>query len=106
MFIDDLPVAHSEALHRALRYWDAHWDWEYATLFGLPQADFSAVAGAWPQSVAGRPHVSALAIDGAMREILFGASSPRSIADTLGISSDEASTLLQQLQPRIRNVLR
>ena len=105
MNLDDLSETQSDALRRALSYWATHWDWECPTLFGLDQSDFSAISGTWPRSVAERPRDCALAIAGALRELLFGASAPPAVESIIGISKAEASDLLEVLMPRIDDVL-
>lgn len=105
MHLDDLDESQTDALRRALNYWANHWDWECPTLFGLEQSDFAELVATWPRSVATRPQDCALAIHGALRELLYGASAPSAVANVLGISEDSAVGLLKLLRPRIEDAL-
>jgi hypothetical protein len=105
MSLDDLSPEQIAAIRHSLEYWISHWDWESPTLFGLSQDDFSEIVGGWPQSVFERQEDSALAVLGALREILHGASAPSDVPSIVGIGHSEASALLTQLLPRIDRVL-
>jgi hypothetical protein len=108
MRIDDLSAAEQSALPRALKYWTTHWDWECPTLFGLDKNEFETIASTWPACLMERETNAALALVGAMRELLHGASAvqDRQVQQLIGISHAEATALLDRLLPRIDRVLK
>lgn len=99
MNISDLSSIEQDSLRRALAYWVSHWDWECPTLFGLEQAELQAQLDAWPQCLALQEKTAVLAIVGALREMLHGASAVNrgSVTSLVGISHTEASELLDRL---------
>ena len=101
MQVDDLSGKEVEAVGRILQYWTQHWDFECPTLFGLELPEVQSVAEAWPRSAS--PEVTALAVLGAMREFLYGASAtPKErVLSEVGITFEMASALLDHLFPRI-----
>jgi len=60
----------------AMQYWIDHWDFECPTLFGLELAELQEVKQRWPSSLSIHQEADALAAIGALRELLFGASTP------------------------------
>ena len=86
-----------EAIRRALAYWHEHWDWECPLLFGIAREDLAAVLQAWPVPSAG-PEPTALAVLGALRELLHGASAaPKAqIPEILGLTYADAERLCQK----------
>ncbi|MEQ1914769.1 MAG: hypothetical protein ABL855_06735 [Sideroxydans sp.] len=107
MDISDLSSTEQNSLRRALAYWVLHWDWECPTLFGLEKAEFQALLDAWPQCLALQEKIAALAIVGALREMLHGASAVNrnSVTSLVGLSYTEACALLDRLLPRIDQCL-
>lgn len=77
-----------------------HWDDECPTLFGIDLDELKTALHRWPLTIGeDEPMVEAAAI-GALRELLYGASALPAVAfqSALGISYDEAETLVQGLQ--------
>jgi hypothetical protein len=107
MKIEDLSTTEQHALPKVLAYWVAHWDWECPTLFGLEKSDLEAVLASWPASLSSQEKTSALALIGALRELLYGASAvPKAqVPAVCGLSYAEASALAENLFPRISEVL-
>lgn len=107
MDISDLSSAEQDSLRRALAYWVSHWDWVCSTLFGLEKAEFQSLRDAWPQCLTLREESAALAIGGALREMLHGASAVNrdSVTSLLGVSHTEACALLDRLLPRFDRCL-
>jgi hypothetical protein len=105
MKVDDLSAEETYAVKRILAYWMQHWDFECPTLFGMELDEVQLAANAWPQ--ANQPDVTALAVLGAMREFLYGASAvPREqIYAETGLTFEAASALLDRLFPRIEVAL-
>ena len=89
----------STAISKALGYWVENWDWECPTLFGLESSEVEEVAKAWPAEVEGNTETASVAIIGALRELLWGASSlPRDqVEQLLGIGYTDAESLLKRL---------
>jgi hypothetical protein len=94
------------ALSAVLSYWEQHWDWESPTLFGLELEEYRAATVAWQASGdLSRPGV-ALALSGALREFLYGASSVKD-HDILGITSMKKSELValaSRVGPYVLNI--
>ena len=107
MNINDLSSTEQSALLRMLEYWRAHWDWECPTLFGLEKNQYEAVVNTWPQSLVEQEATTALALVGALREFLHGASAVRKeqVQKLAGLSYAEATGLLEKLLPRIDRAL-
>ncbi len=107
MDISDLSPQDKEAILRILRYWVQHWDWECPTLFGMELAGLKSVVERWPHTVVENEESSALAIVGAMREFLYGASAVRKeqVLKECGVSYEAACALLHRLMPRIDRAL-
>jgi len=83
-----------------IEYWINNWDWECPTLFGVSYEDFSVFASAWPRSVEDMSPIAERVIFGALRELLYGASalSPAEIKEILGVSYEEAESILRELK--------
>ena len=103
MNIDDLSSAEKCALPKVLAYWSTHSDWECPTLFGLDLESLQSIIADWPLSLNEQESKAALAIVGALRELLYGASavSQENFLGIAGISHQEAHNLFQRLMPRI-----
>ena len=103
MDTSDLSIAELRALHGVLEHWLRAWDLECPTLFGFERSDLSRLLEDWPLSLEARPPFAALAVQGAMRETLYGASTIA--ADRLpavcGLSRADLERLAQHLWPRI-----
>lgn len=101
-----MSPSESTAIHCALAYWLAHWDWEAPLLFGLTAPEFEAVSSEW-LSIADSlqpagPHCRAAV--GALRELLYGACAlpPARVEQILGIEQAEAALLLNRLYEHCR----
>lgn len=107
MEISDLSPAEAAALQRMLNYWINTWDWECPTLFGLEKEDLSMILADWPASLAHHEEVAALAIQGAFRESLYGASTipPAKIESVFGLSQASLQALWDRLRHRITRAL-
>lgn len=99
MQLTDLSPTAEEATRRALAYWSEHWDWEGPTLFGIEREELCAILSAWPSVVPGSEERASLAVVGAYRELLYGASaiSKGEVGATIGVSYEQACSLLEQL---------
>ncbi len=101
MKVDDLSAEETCAVKRILDYWMRHWDFECPTLFGMEHEEVKLAANDWPHT--SQSEFTVLAVLGAMREFLYGASAvPREqvYAET-GLTFEAASALLDRLFPRI-----
>lgn len=99
MDLSQISDVHQQAIRRAMQYWVKHWDDECPTLFGIDLDELKTASHCWPLTVGeDEPMVKAAAI-GALRELLYGASALPTVAfqSALGISYDEAETLIQEL---------
>lgn len=108
MHFSDLPDHQQTAISRALAYWIDNWDWECPTLFGLELAEFREIAATWPTCLESDPCRVAIAIQGAFRELLLGASTPApdSLLGHIGLSFAEADSLFNAIQPRLAAAMR
>lgn len=99
-----LSSAEQDQLRRAMSYWAAHWDWECPTLFGIELAELQAVLEAWPRSSV-QNEIEASAAIGALRELLYGASTPPKgeLPQILGIEYEAASALCDKVYALYRN---
>jgi hypothetical protein len=99
MRVTGLSHSAEEATRRALAYWVEQWDWECATLFGIERDELSAVLLAWPTILPGTEEHASLAVIGAYRELLHGASAvARSEVEAkIGVTYEQACSLLEQL---------
>ena len=99
MNITGLSPTAEEATRRALLYWHEHWDFECPTLFGIEREDLLAVLSAWPSVARGNEEHTSLAVVGAYRELLYGASAVAQgeVGATIGVSYEQACSLLEQL---------
>jgi hypothetical protein len=90
-----ISPAENTAIVNALRYWIEHWDWECPTLFGLERIDVQAVLERWPGVVDATPSHSSLAVNGALRKLLYGASAVDSerVRAICGIPASEVIVL-------------
>jgi hypothetical protein len=89
-----------QALARSLRYWSEHWDFECPTLFGIELSELNEVRAKWPAVPSGNEFNTALALLGALRELLYGASAlPKAeIPSVIGLSYESAEVLCTQVQ--------
>lgn len=94
-----LPADQRDALLAALRYWLAHWDAECPTLFGVGHAELEALVSTWPEVRPGGELSAALALNGALRELLYGASAVPEAALTslIGLTCEQAGALCERL---------
>ena len=81
-----------------MSYWAAHWDWECPTLFGIELEELQAVLEAWPHCAIEK-EVEASAAVGALRELLYGASTPPKgeLPQILGVEYEAASALCDKV---------
>jgi hypothetical protein len=77
------------------------------TLFGLERSDLSKVLKEWPLSLEQQEPIATLAIQGALREVLYGASTipDDKIESVSGLSMNDLEALAQRLWPRIDEAL-
>ena len=103
MQISYLSQDQQAAIPRALAYWVEHWDWECPTLFGLERRELQKIIAAWPNCLESDESRVALAIQGAFRELLLGASAPKPITlpNLIGVSHAEAVTLFNAIDPHL-----
>lgn len=94
-----LSEQEQRAVLKALKYWVRRWDFECPTLFGIEKAELQAVAEAWPELPGHKPYVVFQAVNGAFRELLYGASavSEERLPGICGLSYSEASELSDRL---------
>ena len=99
----DLTDSQQSAISRALGYWAERWDWECPTLFGLELAELQEIIASWPDSLSSGSNGVALAIQGSLRELLFGASAPPpdSLPRLIGVTQVEAVALLEAIHPSV-----
>jgi hypothetical protein len=102
-----LQHVESAALTEVLRYWTARWDWESPTLFGLARSDYDLAVAAWVDRRDTSDTAVALALLGALREILYGASaiSAEAIPSVCGLSRAELENLDARVAPWLLHVL-
>jgi hypothetical protein len=95
------------ALDRALKYWSEHRDWECATLFGLELAEYRAATVAWSQNSDISDPTIALALLGALRELLDGASALKEekFVAFIGHSKEELVAIYRRLAPMLLDIL-
>ena len=96
-----LLPAENEALSAVLSYWEWHWDWECPTLFGLELKEYRAAAEMWrADRDLAQPRV-AVALVGALREFLYGASAVKSesVAAIAGMPKSDLIALEQRIGP-------
>jgi hypothetical protein len=99
MDVSQISDVDQQAIRRAMQYWVEHWDDECPTLFGVDLDELKTALHRWPLTVRDdEPMVKAVAI-GALRELLYGASTlpTGAFQSALGISYDEAGALFQEL---------
>ncbi len=93
-----------DALLRALRYWEAHWDWECPILFGFESSHLTRVITDWPAE--NKPlSINALsAASSALLELLCGGSAIAKdrVQDTIGINDTEAQAILAYIDAVLR----
>ena len=99
----DIPENQQAAIPRALAYWVERWDWECPTLFGLEHSELQEIIAAWPTCLKSDESRVALAIQGAFRDLLFGASTPDTskLPNLIGVPHDEAVALFNSIGPRL-----
>ncbi|MDO8774193.1 MAG: hypothetical protein Q7K57_36870 [Burkholderiaceae bacterium] len=93
-----LSAAEKDQLRRAMSYWAAHWDWECPTLFGIELEELQVVLEAWPHCAVEK-EVEASAAIGALRELLYGASTPPKgeLPQIMGVEYEAASALCDKV---------
>jgi hypothetical protein len=84
-----------------LGYWEARWDWECPTLFGLELQEYRAAAETWRATRDLTQPQVAFALLGALREFLYGASAvkPEAVAPIAGMQNSELMALEQRVGP-------
>jgi len=107
MIFPELSPREQAAIARMLGYWAEHWDADCPTLFGIGRDELQAVLDAWPRVAIGGEPAAALALVGAMRELMFGAMAVRAaqFPAIAGISFGEAGRMLERLRPWINAAL-
>ena len=102
-----ISPASQEAVRRALQYWVEHWDFECPTLFGIELEGLEQVLEHWSTVVSGADQTVALATLGALREMLYGASSvPASqVPAVIGLSYEQAHALCSEIHSIVKPVL-
>jgi hypothetical protein len=102
-----LSPGSQEALRRAMQYWVEHWDFECPTLFGIEVTELIEVLESWPSVAPGSESKAALAVLGALRELLYGASAPSrsEVPAVIGLSYEQAHALCSQLHAIVQPVL-
>jgi hypothetical protein len=105
MNVSDLTDTEHTAIKKALAYWVEHWDWECPTLFGLELNEVRDVLETWPSNSNAGENMLALAVGGALRELLHGASAIRKerIPEVCGLSYDSMAKLQQRLSEGVAN---
>jgi hypothetical protein len=93
-----LSTAEQVQVRSALLYWATHWDWECPTLFGIELEDLQGVLQTWP-NVGPQQENEGLAVIGALRELLYGASTPprSQLTAILGLEYEAASALCEKI---------
>jgi hypothetical protein len=88
------------AIINALNYWIDDWDWECPTLFGRELTEVQAIRDRWPVVDNAKLSQSALAIIGALRELLYGAGAVGSeqVRAICGMHSDEVTALSEKVR--------
>ena len=91
-----LSDSQQQAVRRAMEYGVQHWDWACPTLFGLEREEIIRSIVTWPRAEAGTAETTTLAVMGALREILFGASRPPKgeLVGLIGLSYEQACDLV------------
>jgi hypothetical protein len=102
MDISDLSREEQNALRSILLYWTEHWDWECPTLFGLQRDDFADVVAHWPYCLTQNQRVATLALVGATREFLHGASAvgKERVQEITGLTLEDAVALVEKVHKR------
>lgn len=105
----NLQISEKEfsAIHPILLYWKQNWDWECPILFGLQDEEFEAIATQWPETSNFSDKQIALAIWGAVREILgHGAmKTPDNLEAMTGLNYAECEALFEKIKPKIKEIL-
>ena len=99
------PQEHA-ALSAVLGYWEQRWDWECPTLFGLALQEYRAAIGSWRGSFDLSQPVVALALSGALREFLYGASAVKvdDIPAITNMQKSELEALASRVSPYMLEV--
>ena len=100
MDLSKISDVDQQAVRRAMEYWVEHWDWECPTLFGIELDELKRVLHHWPLiEDDDEPELESATV-GALRELIYGASSlPRAaVQEAIGISYDQAETLIEALR--------
>ncbi|MBV7544667.1 hypothetical protein [Acidovorax sp. sic0104] len=100
----NLTTEEQALVRRALLYWQEHWDFECPTLFGIELEDLEVVVYTWPHHNAAK-EVEALAVTGALRELLYGASTPpkERLPLIIGVGYEGASALCTKVHRMYRS---
>jgi hypothetical protein len=95
------------AIKLALEYWVAHWDFECPSLFGIELAQMQEVLLHWPSVPTKLERTAALAVLGALRELLHGASAVpgKEVSKLIGLSYEQAHDLCSKVHAVVRPVL-
>jgi hypothetical protein len=101
-----LTPSEQDQVRAALAYWRDHWDFECSTLFGIELEELIAVLSRWPKAGALSKETEALAVIGSLRELLYGASTPRRerLPSILGIEYEAATALCTKVHGLYRAV--
>jgi len=99
-----LSVDERAQVLRAMNYWIDHWDFECPALFGIELEDLECVIQSWPKTTAEHPEKQALAALGALRELLYGASTPprEQLPSILGLDYKSAGELCTKVHSLCR----
>ena len=99
MDVSKISDADQQAVRQAMQYCVEHWDEECATLFGIELDELKRALHRWPLLLEEDETGLEVAAIGALRELLYGASSlPRAaVQEAIGISFDQAEALIETL---------
>ncbi len=104
---DDLSDAERAAIKAAMLYWIERWDWEWPIFLGLEKVELQRLVDHWPRVESENEKRAALAVDGALRELRYGASAvPKSqVQAVCGRSFEAADKLSKRVCERVSHVL-
>lgn len=99
MDVSKISDAEQQAVYRAMHYWVEYWDQESSTLFGIELDELKCILRRWPSPLKEDGPGFEAAVIGALRELLYGASSlPKSaVQGAIGLSFDQAEALIEAL---------
>jgi len=96
------------ALTAVLAYWEGRWDWECPLLFGLELPEYRVALAQWrvTSDAVSLPQV-ALAMNGALREFLYGASAVKAeaVAAIAGMPKSDLVALAHRIGPFVLAVV-